>query len=116
MIFTNDTATQKSPAWSYRRKRVQVLPSVLLHGVEDAQDVQEEVDDVQVEVDGGQYVLLRWQLAHQNVCVVDDEAAEEQSPSAGEHQLHRVVVEENLAYSRRMQLDAMSVEKRAVSQ
>lgn len=116
MIFTNDTATQKSPAWSYRRKRVQVLPSVLLHGVEDAQDVQEEVDDVQVEVDGGQYVLLRWQLAHQNVCVVDDEAAEEQSPSAGEHQLHRVVVEENLAYSRRMQLDTMSVEKRAVSQ
>lgn len=34
------------------------LASVLLHGVEDAQDVEEEIDNVQVEVDGGQDVFL----------------------------------------------------------
>lgn len=62
--------------------------------------MQEEVDYVQVEVDGGQYVLLGRQLAHQNVCVVDDKAAEEQSTGAGAHQLHRVVVEENLAWGK----------------
>lgn len=82
---------------------MQVHHSVLLHGVKDAQNVQEEVDYIQVQVDWGQYVLLGRQLAHQNVCVVDDEAAEEQSAGAGAHQLHRVVVEENLVYSRRKQ-------------
>lgn len=75
---------------------MRLLLLVLLHGVEDTQDMQEEVDYVQVEVDGGQDVLLGWQLAHQNVCVVDDEAAEEQRTGAGKHQLHRVIVEEKL--------------------
>lgn len=84
---------------------MQVLLSVLLHGVKDAQNVQEEVDYVQVEVDGGQYVLLGWQLAHQNVCVVDDEAAEEQSAGSSENQLHRVILEENLVHGRRTQLE-----------
>uniref|UniRef100_A0A8D3D290 Beta-2-microglobulin n=1 Tax=Scophthalmus maximus TaxID=52904 RepID=A0A8D3D290_SCOMX len=52
----------------------QAKRSVLLHGVEDAQDVQKEVDDVQVEVDGGQDVLLWRQLLHQQavfVCSVE---------------------------------------------
>ena len=71
-------------------------PSVLLHGVQDAQQVDEEVDDVQVQVDGGQDVLLRGQLVHQKVCVVDDEPAEDQRSGAGEEQLCRLVVEEHL--------------------
>lgn len=109
IIITNAISTQTSPASSYRRKSMQVLLSVFLHGVEDTQDVQEEVDYVQVEVDGSQNVLLGWQLAHQNVGVVDDEAAEEQSASAGTHQLHCIVVEENLSYNRKMQLETKSV-------
>lgn len=86
IIFTN--ATQRSPASQpFRKKSMQVSLSVLLHGVEDTQDVQEQVDNVQVEVDGGQYVLFGRQLAHQNVRVVDDEAAEEQSAGSGTRQL-----------------------------
>lgn len=68
--------------------------SVLLHGVEDTQDVQEEVDDVQVEVDGGQDVLLGRELLHQQVGVEDDETAEHQSPRSRQDQLCAVTVEE----------------------
>lgn len=39
--------------------------SVLLHRVEDTQDVQEQVDNVEVEVDRGQDVFLRGELLHQ---------------------------------------------------
>lgn len=70
--------------------------SVLLHGVEDTQDVQEEVDDVQVEVDGGQDVLLGRELLHQQVGVEDDETAEHQSPRSRQDQLCAVTVEEEL--------------------
>ena len=58
--------------------------------------MQEEVDDVQVQVDGGQDVLLGGQLVHQEMGVIDDEAAEQQSPGTGKHQLRGVVVEEEL--------------------
>jgi len=68
--------------------------SLLLHGVQDTQDMQEEVDDVQVEVDGGQDVLLGGQLVHQEMGVVDDEATEQQSPGASKQQLCCVIVEE----------------------
>lgn len=78
--------------------------SVLLHGVEDPQDVQEEVDDVQVEVDGGQDVLLWGQLLHQQVGVVDDEAAEDQGPGAGQDQLCAVAVEEELQREQRVSI------------
>ena len=71
-------------------------PSVLFHGVQDAQQVDKEVDDVQVQVDGGQDVLLRGQLVHQKVRVVDDEPAEDQRTGAGKEQLCRLVVEEHL--------------------
>lgn len=77
-----------------------LLPSVLLHRVQDTEDVQEEVDNVQVEVDGCQDVLLRGELLHQQVGVVDDEAAEDQSPSSSEHQLCAVTVEEELQRQR----------------
>jgi len=56
--------------------------------------VQEEVDDVQVEVDGGQDVLLGRELLHQQVCVVDDEATEDQGPHSRHDQLSAVAVEE----------------------
>lgn len=71
-------------------------PSVLLHGVQETQDVQEEVDNVQVEVDGGQDVLLGRELLHQQVGVVDDEATEDQGPGSGHDQLCAVTVEEEL--------------------
>ena len=70
--------------------------SVLLHRVQDTQDVQEQVDDVQVEVDGGQDVFLRGELLHQQVCVIDDEATEDQSPGSSQDQLSAVTVEEEL--------------------
>lgn len=73
--------------------------------------MQEKVDYIQVKVDGGQYVFLGWKLAHQNVRVIDDEAAEEESTGAGTHQLHCVIVEENLAYGKRIQLHKKSVGK-----
>lgn len=73
---------------------------MLLHRVQDTEDVQEEVDNVQVEVDGCQDVLLRGELLHQQVGVVDDEAAEDQSPSSSEHQLCAVTVEEELQRQR----------------
>lgn len=56
--------------------------------------MQEEVDDVQVEVNGGQDVLLRGQLVHQQMGVIDDEAAEEQCSGASKHQLRGLIVEE----------------------
>lgn len=70
--------------------------SVLLHRVKDTQDVQEEVHDVQVEVDGGQDMLLGGELLHQQVGVVDDEAAEDQSPGSSQDQLGTLAVEEEL--------------------
>lgn len=74
----------------------EVQGSVLLHGVQDAEDVQEEVDDVQVEVDGGQHMLLGRQLVHEEVGVIDDEGTEEEGPGPSVYQLHCVVVEEQL--------------------
>lgn len=69
---------------------------MLLHRVEDAQNVQEEVDDVQVEVNGGQDVLLRRELLHQHAGVVDDEATEDQGASSSQEQTCIVTVEEEL--------------------
>lgn len=56
--------------------------------------MQEEVDNVQVEVDGGQDVLLRGELLHQQAGVIDDEAAEDQRPGSSHDQLYAVTVEE----------------------
>ena len=42
---------------------------VSAHGLQDSQDVEEEVDEVQVQVDGGQDVLLCRQLVHDQVSV-----------------------------------------------
>lgn len=70
--------------------------SVLLHRVEDAENVQEEVDNVQVEVNGGQDVLLRRELLHQHAGVIDDEATEDQGPSSSQEQTCIVTVEEEL--------------------
>lgn len=67
-----------------------LLLSVLLHGVEDTQHVEEEVDDVQVEVDGGQDVFLGGELLHQQVGVIDDESTEDQSSASSRHQLRHV--------------------------
>lgn len=58
--------------------------------------MQEEVDNVQVEIDGGQDVLLRGELLHQHVGVVDDEPTEDQSPSSSQDQLCAVTVKEKL--------------------
>lgn len=74
---------------------------MLLHGVQETQDVQEEVDDVKVEVDGGQDVLLRGELLHQQVGVKDDETAEHQGPSSSQDQLCAVTVEEELQTDQR---------------
>lgn len=81
---------------------VQQQLSVLLHGVQDTQDVQEEIDDVQVEVDGGQDVLLGGELFHQQVGVIDDETAEDQSPGPGQNQLCAVTVKEELQREERV--------------
>lgn len=70
--------------------------SVLLHRVEDAENVQEEVDNVQVEVNGGQDVLLRRELLHQHAGVIDDEATEDQGPSSSQEQTCIITVEEEL--------------------
>lgn len=59
--------------------------------------MQEQVNDVQVQVDGGQDVLLRGQLVHQQVGVKDDEATEHKGSSTSEHQLHRLIVEKQLS-------------------
>lgn len=72
------------------------LLSVLLHGVEQTQDVQEEVDNVQVQVDGGQDVLLGGELLHEQVGVVDDETAEYQGSGSSIDQLYAVAIEEEL--------------------
>lgn len=69
---------------------------MFLHGVEDAQDVQEQVDDIQVEIDGCQDVLLWGQLVHQQMGIENNEAAEQQSSGPSKHQLHSVIVEEEL--------------------
>lgn len=69
---------------------------VLLHRVEQTQDVQEEVDNVQVEVDGGQDVLLGGELLHQQVSVVDNEGAEDQSAGSSKDQLRAIAVEKEL--------------------
>lgn len=76
--------------------RGQQVDSVLLHRIQDAEDVQEQVDDVQVQVDGGQDVFLWGELVHDQVCVVDNEATEEQGPCPGEYQLYCLIVEEEL--------------------
>lgn len=68
--------------------------SVFLHGVKDAQDIDEQVDYIQVQIDGCQDVLLRWQLMHQQVGIENNEPAEQQSSGPSEDQLHCVIVEE----------------------
>lgn len=70
------------------------LHSVLLHRVEDTENVQEEVDNIQVEVNGGQDVLLRRELLHQHAGVIDDEATEDQGPSSSQEQTCIITVEE----------------------
>lgn len=72
------------------------LHSVLLHRVEDTENVQEEVDNIQVEVNGGQDVLLRRELLHQHAGVIDDEATEDQGPSSSQEQTCIITVEEEL--------------------
>lgn len=69
---------------------------MLLQGVEDPQDMQEQVDDVQVQVYGGQDVLFRRQLLHQEAGVEDDEATENERSGSGQKQLRAVTVEEEL--------------------
>ncbi len=69
---------------------------MFLHGVEDAQDIDEQVDYIQVQIDGCQDVLLWWQLMHQQVSIENNEPAEQQSSSSSEDQLHCVIVEEKL--------------------
>lgn len=58
--------------------------------------MQEEIHNVQVEVYGGQDVLLGGKLLHQQVGVIDDEAAEDQSPGSSQDQLCAVTIEEEL--------------------
>lgn len=58
--------------------------------------MQEEVNNVQVEIDGGQDMLLGRELLHQQVGVVDDEAAEDQSTGSSKDQLCTVTVEKEL--------------------
>lgn len=70
--------------------------SVFLHGVQDAQDIDEKVDYVQVQIDGCQDVLLRWQLMHQHVSIENNEPTEQQSSGPSDDQLHGVIVEEKL--------------------
>lgn len=69
---------------------------MLLHVVQNTQDMQEEVDNVQVEVDGGQNVLLRGELLHQHVGIVDDKATEDKCPSSSQDQFCTITVEEKL--------------------
>lgn len=84
---------------------------MLLHGVQDAENVQEEVDDVQVEVDGGQHMLLGGELVHEEVGVIDDEGTEEESTCPGVHQLHHIIIEKQLEYSLRLSIVAMKHRK-----
>ena len=64
--------------------------------LQDAEDVDEQVEEVQVEVDGGQYVLLRGQLVHYHVHVKHDEATEQQSSSNGDDKVKCLVPNEYL--------------------
>ena len=64
--------------------------------MENPQDVDEEVDKVEIEVDGGEDVLLRRELVHDDVSVKDDEATEEQSTTNRENKLESLAPEEQL--------------------
>ena len=64
--------------------------------LEDTQDVDKQVNKVQVEVDGGNDVLLRRELVHDDVGVKDDKTTEQHSPSNGQHKLQCLAPEEQL--------------------
>ena len=73
---------------------------VLFHCIQDAQNLNEEIDNIEVQVDRGQNVFLRRQLMHQHVSVKHNESRKQQSSSNGIHQLKGLTVEEKLEGSK----------------
>lgn len=58
---------------------------VLFHCIQDAQNLNKEIDNIEVQVDRGQNVFLRRQLMHQHVSVKHNESRKQQSSSNGIH-------------------------------
>eukprot|EP00240_Pyramimonas_obovata_P006600 CAMPEP_0118931614 /NCGR_PEP_ID=MMETSP1169-20130426/7893_1 /TAXON_ID=36882 /ORGANISM="Pyramimonas obovata, Strain CCMP722" /LENGTH=179 /DNA_ID=CAMNT_0006874131 /DNA_START=840 /DNA_END=1380 /DNA_ORIENTATION=+ len=61
-----------------------------LHGLEDLQEAEEEVDDVEVEPHGGPHVLVHAVPQDELVRVVHDVAAEDARPRHREQEVHGV--------------------------
>lgn len=55
--------------------------------MQDAQNVDEQVDDVQIQVDCCQDVFFWRQSLHQQLCVEDDEQAKDKSAAQRQHNL-----------------------------
>ena len=64
--------------------------------VEDAQDLEKQVDDVEIEGDGGVDVLLRRHLVHDHVGVVHDVEGEEDRAADRDHKVQHRVSQEHL--------------------
>ena len=68
----------------------------LLAVTKDTEDVEEEVDDVEIEVDGCVDVLLRGDLVHHHVGIVDDEEGKQDCSGNRNSKVHHWAWEKNL--------------------
>ena len=60
---------------------------LIVLGIQESQNAQEQIYKVEVEVDGSKDVFVGRQLPHQHVGVKDDESAEQQSTTNRDDQL-----------------------------
>ena len=60
---------------------------LIVLGIQESQNAQEQIYKVEVEVDGSKDVLVGRQLPHQHVGVKDDESTEQQSTTNRDDQL-----------------------------
>lgn len=84
-----------SAGFCHRKSVVIKKCLVLIDSLQYAQYVDEQVDDIHVQVDGGQDVLLRRQVLHHHLRVVDDEQAEDEGASDGDQQLKQGVLDKH---------------------
>ena len=75
------------PIQSFLFSTISNLPC-LFPGVENTQDIQEEVEDVKVEIDGAENILVRAKLSHNKLRINDKECAKESGAHDGDCKLH----------------------------
>ena len=72
----------------YQRPSSALQASTILHVVQKAENIEEEVDEIEIEADCSQDVLIGGEAAVDEVCVIDDIPTEQQSASHGINEIH----------------------------